>query len=55
MSRACGSSPAFPACSIPKIRSAPARPERRHLRDTGFAPLVIDYYRLAPAPIPPPG
>lgn len=30
-------------------------PERRRLRDTSFAPLVIEYYRLAPAPIPPPG
>jgi hypothetical protein len=30
-------------------------PERRRLRDTRFAPMVIEYYRLAPASIPPPG
>jgi uncharacterized membrane protein len=30
-------------------------PVRRRLRDTGFAPLVIEYYALAPAPIRPPG
>lgn len=30
-------------------------PARRRLRDTHFAPLVIEYYALAPAPIPPPG
>jgi mannosyltransferase len=29
--------------------------ERRRLRDTSFAPLVIEYYALAPAPTPPPG
>ena len=30
-------------------------PDRRRLRDTSFAPLVIEYYALAPAPTPLPG